>query len=702
MNRLRRVIFLQIVLVFAASLTLSAQQSPFVPEKLDRHLVNELSGDRAFNDVRLLTPYHRIMGSPAFVEAAHALAAMAGKAGLENIRVVRQKFEGGLSWNPKSATLWLVEPEETKLADFDDVTVSLAVFSRSAHLTAELVDAGRAERPEDFRGIDVAGKVVLTTASPGLATRTAVWERGALGVISSGGIHPEGRYDTPDQVAYIKVPAAVPSGKRDPWAFNISAREYGRLQDLLRTSSAKGVPVKVRVDIDTEILTPTEQAYLWAELPGSAIHNQDIVLTAHLDEESTSANDNGSGCGVILEIGRALTALVRDGKIARPKRDIVFWWPNEHSSEYQYFREHPNATKEMLASINLDMVGAKQSLGSRVQHLIRAPYSVPTYLNDVVESIMEAVVLGNSTFRAVEETDAPQPFARPIFAALGTRERFSAMAVPQSTGSDHEVFLEPVIGIPSVSLINDPDAYVHSSDDDLWNIDRTQLERNAYITAAATLFLANAGDTDVPMLADEVYSRGLGRLGKDVNTAMTHVREKRAGDFAASYAEARNLIEQAGEREKRAVESILVFANAGGPNAAYVSKFATQIAALATSYVRELDECYLLASGEKRLPVPIMTEVEKAMATRIPISAGTIDEYFAKRGLSVSYPGLHSVVAKECFTFVDGKRSYLDIYRAVHAEVLSAGQYYYGTVTPEAVRGILDKAVERGALRSSK
>jgi hypothetical protein len=45
------------------------------------------------------------------------------------------------------------------------------------------------------------------------------------------------------------------------------------------------------------------------------------------------------------------------------------------------------------------------------------------------------------------------------------------------------------------------------------------------------------------------------------------------------------------------------------------------------------------------------------------------------------------------------KRPRLDIDRAVHTEVLSAGAYYYGAVTPEAVRGILDKAVERGALR---
>jgi hypothetical protein len=699
---MKRRAFFAIVAALAALATgpeaVSAQESPFVTEDVALRLANEISGDRAFNYVRLLTPFHRIMGSPAFVEAANLLAGLAGRCGLENIRVVRQKFEGGLSWNVRSAELWLVEPEETKLADFDDVAVSLAVFSRSAHLTAELVDAGLAVGPEDFRGIDVAGKVVLTSAPPGLATRTAVWERGALGVISCAGIHPDARFDAPDQIAYIKVPASVPPGKSAPWAFNVSPREHGRLQDLLRDCRMKGIPAKVRVDIETEILEPTEQAYLWAEIEGSEIHGQDIVLTAHLDEESTSANDNGSGCAAILEVGRAIAALVRDGKIARPRRDIVFWWPNEHTSEYQYFREHPGAPKEMLASINLDMVGAKQSLGSRVQNLVRTPFSIPSYLNDVVESIMDRVVLTCGEFRAAEEAGPRRPSSRPLLSFLGSRERFNAMAVAHVGGSDHEVFCESLIGVPAVGLINDPDPYFHSSDDDLWNIDRTQLKRNAYITAAATLFLADAGDADVPLLAQEVYSRGLARLGKDLNTALARVREDRAGDPARSYGEARNLLEQAAERERKAVESVLVFARPGGPNAAFASKLAAKIGASAADLIRALDAAGMLASGGKRVPAPALSAVERELASRVPANVGSLDEYFGKRGWVVGAPGLHSILAKECYCFVDGKRSGLDIFRAIQAEALSAGEFYYGTIAPEAVLNILDEAVRKGVL----
>ena len=49
--------------------------------------------------------------------------------------------------------------------------------------------------------------------------------------------------------------------------------------------------------------------------------------------------------------------------------------------------------------------------------------------------------------------------------------------------------------------------------------------------------------------------------------------------------------------------------------------------------------------------------------------------------------------------FVDGTRSYLDIYRAVRAEAQAAGEWYYGTVSASAVAAALDAAVNKGLIR---
>jgi hypothetical protein len=53
----------------------------------------------------------------------------------------------------------------------------------------------------------------------------------------------------------------------------------------------------------------------------------------------------------------------------------------------------------------------------------------------------------------------------------------------------------------------------------------------------------------------------------------------------------------------------------------------------------------------------------------------------------------------ETLNFVDGRRSYLEIYRAVRAEAQSVGAWYYGEVSPEKVAAVLDQAVNAGMLK---
>ena len=52
----------------------------------------------------------------------------------------------------------------------------------------------------------------------------------------------------------------------------------------------------------------------------------------------------------------------------------------------------------------------------------------------------------------------------------------------------------------------------------------------------------------------------------------------------------------------------------------------------------------------------------------------------------------------ETYNFVDGERSYYDIYKAVRAESLVHGEWYYGPVSLKDVVGLLDAAVAVGAL----
>jgi hypothetical protein len=60
--------------------------------------------------------------------------------------------------------------------------------------------------------------------------------------------------------------------------------------------------------------------------------------------------------------------------------------------------------------------------------------------------------------------------------------------------------------------------------------------------------------------------------------------------------------------------------------------------------------------------------------------------------------GLHPAMMAEVLNFADGKRSALDVYDAVSGEALSAGEWYYGTVSAADVRVALDRGVKAGAL----
>ena len=293
----------------------AAQTSPFVPETLYRDLVNEISGDRSFENVRHLSHFHRPGGSAGFFAAAEWIRQAAEAAGLEDVKLVRQKWDGH-DWTCTFGEAWLIEPEEVKLAAYGEVAVSIADHSRTTHLTAELVDVGAGTSDDDYRGKDVKGKVVLASGPVAAAHREAVWKHGAAGVLSQATNRPD-PVDAPDQVAWGRLPydARGVEGVKDAtpstFAVMISPRRGRWLQK--RMASA-GKPFKVKVDIESTYPATQEQAYVEGWIRGSEMHDQQVVLTAHIQEEMTSANDDGSGCGNVLEIGRALSRLIKDGE----------------------------------------------------------------------------------------------------------------------------------------------------------------------------------------------------------------------------------------------------------------------------------------------------------------------------------------------------------------------------------------------------
>lgn len=687
-------LLMALAIVLAWPRPVPAQSSPFLAEPAYRALVNEISGDIAYEHVRWFTHYHRPMGGSEGYQAVEKYVYdKARQYGLEEVRIIRLK-QNGPSWSPRASELWLIEPEMRRLAFNTEVPLALADYSRPANVpAAELVDIGEGAA-SDLEGKDLAGKVVLTSGPVSRAMEDAVWKRGALGVLAYSTARMP---DYPDQYPWMRVPVENrDKTKPGTWAFVLQPREGERLRAELKATKR---PYKVRAAVNAEFHKESYQSIVEGVIRGTEIHDQDLVLTGHLQEEMFSANDDASGCANVLEIARALKKMVDEGTLPRPRRDIRFWWLDEISASEQYFADNPAETKQLLANINQDMVGAKQSAGSRVQFVTRPPHSRASYLGDVIESIVESLVAGNTAFLSAGQaaqlrqgpdaipatTTSDAPFSRPVLSRLGTHERYDARVVPFHNNTDHQVFNMAVIGVPGVTFTNWPDPFIHSSDDDLWQIDPTQLKRNAVAVAGAALYLANAGDAEAVTLGTELYGRALERLSRDARVAMT----------MNDYARGANLVRQAARRERRTLESVSRFATPGGAGERALKALIQQLPTEDNAEMR-LSAYVAGVTGTKPASAAAPSPREKELATMVPSIAVSIQEYLDTRAQLKRPPALHSLMAYEVMNFVDGTNTYLDIFRAVSAEADAAGDWYYGTVTLEDVASYLDSAKAAG------
>jgi hypothetical protein len=695
-----------VLLAISAFTFCKAQETPFLTDAEIRMLINELSGDRAFEQIRILTQWHRDSGMDGYFKAADYVVDQAKKAGLEDVKFVEQKLEGP-NYTAKSAELWITEPVEIKLADIGDHAVYLADGSHDADITAELVWIGNGTKAE-LEKIDVAGKIVLINGSPGTAATNAVWGKGAVGVISFTTSEGKSPMDFPDQIAWTRISVTPPDGKKGTFAFNLPPRKGEMLKKMLTSTTTEdffatgkktpGGKVVVHAKVDTEIgQAPGKTGFVEGWIKGSKYHDQQIVLTAHLQEEQGSANDDGSGSANLLEIARTLNKLIAEGKIKRPLRDIRFWWTDEIYSEYRYFRDNPGEPSKLLLNLHQDMVGAKQSIGSRIQNLIFAPHSITSYLDAVFESIGTFVINTNNSFiTAGRMGGLPRPHSRPIYSTRGTHENFGARFVPFFDASDNLNFVEGAIGVPSIALINWDDYYIHSSEDDLWQIDQTQLERNAFIIGSMAYYFGKAENDQTNLLLAETYAQGNKRLANDLQSAFNQLQT--SSDKEDGWKNANMLIEQGILREVRALNSIKKIAGNDPASTRAITASVNQMKSKQTTLTNEISEAYKRINNTEKIPTIKQNDMELAALKKVPTNNTSLDSYFEKRSGYVAGTTLHPTMRTELFNLVDGKRNYFEIYKALKAEAMAAGAWYYGVVKLEDVVKVLDSNVEKGAL----
>jgi hypothetical protein len=535
--------------VFYAAAGQNSVPRPLLPGNILDELIGEASGERAMTHIYELAAYNHDRLPADFSGHFRETRYVYGKLveyGIEGAEI--HKYPGGTSWDGTHAEVWEISPGRSKIADFGDLTAMLAQGSANADVTAELVWIGEG-RPAEIEGIDVAGKIVVTSGSMQTAYSNTS-KKGAAGIISYESPHP------------LSTPLAIPfhnsnynfAGssrggeikKPSGFGFFLPPREGVILRDRLLRNEKITVHAVVQsqyVDYNLETIT--------CLVKGTDPSAGEIILSAHLFDGlfKMGANDNLSGCASILEVARMLNRMISEGRLERPKRTIRFIWSQEISGTVPWVRENREIIKNTLCNINLDMVGLWLSKYQSIIYMHRTEYGNPHYINDIMENYYNVVGFGNRFGLGMTGN------LKRIVAPSGSDDPFLYAIDDHTGGSDHEVFNDWGVQVPGIMMLTWPDPYYHTSQDNADKCDPTQMKRVTVIAAAAAWTIANADETMASKIACEVAGNALGRIGRQVTRAMYELDKAARDNFESVYKRTRGFIEAAIINEKATLMS---------------------------------------------------------------------------------------------------------------------------------------------------
>jgi aminopeptidase YwaD len=647
-----------------------------IDEKLIDILINEVSGEMQLNNEKLLAAFNHNRPAEEYEKVFYESKCLLNKLkeyGIEDAAIEDvPNLMPGNTWDAVSAELWMVEPEKKKLTCLEDMPPCLCSGSESSNETAELVYVGPGYSKKYYEGKDVKDKIVLVAGSPSRAYSIAVYQLGAKGVVAYSSSHPE--YD-PDQVGWNGIGGffgpSAPEGKKPTFGFMVSTRVGEELRSMLE----RGEKIVLHAKCETTYY-PRRNEVVWALIKGSEKPEEELIFTAHLFEgiAKQGANDNISGSVSLLETARVITKLIKEGTIPPPKRSIRFLWIDEFLGTLGYIQKHPELVKRWFANINEDMVGEGLIKNIASFHIYTTPYSIPSYLNDVMTNIIEYVGETNRD----NIITRPIKFVKPILSPAGSKDPFYYNIEKFYGSSDHEVFVDGGIGIPGIMLIVWPDMWYHTNGDRPDKSDSTQFKRVSVIDTSVALYLANADKKEAIQMVGEILTRGTARIAEDQRRAHDYLMKSKAEELSEAYKEAQNTIHQAYLREETALRSTAFFASGDTNFAAYLDNVCKNVRSQESISMATLTEFYKnIAAIYGVEPVSLeLTAEEKRLDQLVPKRTKEMAGFFNFFAFNMRLRGIKEIPEYhlndledfEIRNFINNKRSILEIRNAVSAE----------------------------------
>lgn len=609
------------------ALTLALQPFASAPlaaqEKEDRTLLNweqmraiimEASGERAMHHVMEFVPYQRVRQASEYTTGpfreSRATVELAKQYGYSSANI--EIFPSAALWQPSKGQLWVSERNgPRKLHDIYDTPVALGTNTPTGDISGDLVDVGNGSRPEDYAGKDVKGKVVMGSAPLNTLQRMAVFERGAVGVLSWNSMRP---IEQPDIMVSSGIVAGGMAGNNPGFGWLVTTRQARDLQVRLE----RGEQITVRSVVEAQTF-PGRQEVIHLTIDGDGSTNQDVIVSAHIFEGliKQGANDDNSGAALILEVGRTYLELIKQGKLPRPKRTIHFLFVQEIAGTNAWLNAHPELKKRIIADLNYDMEGLRLTTAGATWLLMRSPDSFPTFLNDICQNFMEFVAeITRERVRYRHNGYAP---ALDVLSPNGSRDPFYIKIDKYYGASDHATYMQH--GIPAVIFNTWPDPWYHSSQDTPDKLDPTQFKRAAVVSVGAMTVLATADDPMATRVAADVLGRGAERMAANQRKGLGYIGDVTSADqLAQAYTDAKAAVRHQANIEKSVIKSVSVlFADPAAAEKRLTATYIPLIDARAAALLAEVKATYTLAAATWKVPAtePVMSALEQEASRTI-------------------------------------------------------------------------------------
>lgn len=468
-------LFLSLILLLLPSVGLSQQQTPAGLQQTSARLAGEvLVNGRALEYVQNLSDKFggRLSGSPAYDRAAGWAAEQFRAAGIKDVRL--EPFQLQSTWARGASRARMLTPQDRPL---HLESLGWAPSTPAAGVRGEvflLTDISRDYIKHEAGKLK--GRIVMLDLSSLLkdgyaafaklvAAQQHLRDAGAAAVIigSSDANNVLNAFNLNWGAIISPLPLA-----------QVGMEDAKLIQRLLPQGA-----VTLEFQYENRTGGATEDHNVIAEIRGREKPDEWIIIGAHLDswDYGTGAQDNGTGCAMVLEAARAIAALGTP-----PRRSIRFaLWGGEEQGligSAAYVRAHAKELKDCVAALNTDS-GAGHPRGWKIEGR---------------EDVRQAMT----------------PLGKSLLAGLGGDE----LSPELTFDTDHGHFL--LAGIPALDLWVDMEHYEdvhHKSSDTVDKIVAHNLVAGAGVVAVTAHALAERPERIAPQIKHDA----VGELLKKAN-----------------------------------------------------------------------------------------------------------------------------------------------------------------------------------------